>query len=350
MTGDGLLIVIPCLNEETHLPDLLEQFVVENPDALIVVADGGSTDRSCEIVSKRATDIPNLVLLENPSRTQAAGVNLAVSRHGADREWLLRIDAHCQYPSDYASRLLEIALERRASCVVIPMVTRGKSCFQTAVAAAQNSVLGTGGSPHRHVGLGSFVDHGHHALMPIELFRNANGYREDMVANEDAELDHRFIKRGAQIWLEPSLALTYFPRANPAALWRQYFNYGRGRARTLLMHRVRPKPRQVLPVAVPAAMISMALAPFSLWFAAPAAIWLSLLIAAGLIIGVRERAPCALLSGAAAGIMHLAWGLGFLLEALNRNGAVSAASGQTGASCTADPVACEAGDRPDAGR
>lgn len=317
MTEGDMLIVIPCLNEEVRLGPLLDQFASENPNALIVVADGGSTDRSRNIVAERAAASPlKLVLLDNPAKIQAAGVNLAVKRYGTDREWLVRVDAHCAYPCDYARRLVEAGRERRASSVVVPMVTTGESCFQVAAAAAQNSVLGTGGSPHRHVGAGRFVDHGHHALMRIGSFKRAGGYCEDLAANEDAELDHRLAKLGERIWLEPSLALTYSPRATASALWLQYFRYGRGRARMLLMHRARPKTRQILPLGVPIASAMALLASFSWWFAAPLIIWTSLLLAASCALGIREGRGCALLSGAAAGIMQFAWGSGFLFEAL----------------------------------
>ena len=47
----SMLIVIPCLNEEAHLPGLLAQLLDENPDARIVVADGGSTDASLRVTT-----------------------------------------------------------------------------------------------------------------------------------------------------------------------------------------------------------------------------------------------------------------------------------------------------------
>lgn len=313
--GNRLLIVIPCLNEEEHLPTLLDRFVAENPRALIVVADGGSTDLSRAIVDGRAKRSSNLVLLDNPERIQAAGVNRAVERYGADFDWLLRADAHCGYPRAFARRLMETAEMRQAASVVVPMVSRGTGIFQVAAAAAQNSVLGTGGSPHRHVRKGGYVDHGHHALIDLRLFEAVGGYREDMAANEDAELDLRLAASGGRIWLEPSLAITYYPRSSPRHLWRQYFRYGTGRARTLLLHRVRPKLRQLLPIASAVAVMLALLAPVWPWLAAPAAIWLLLTLGGGIFIGLRSGKPAALLAGVAAAIMHLSWGLGFALEA-----------------------------------
>ncbi len=296
------------------LPALLDRLSGENPDRLIVVADGQSTDRSREIVLQRAQINPNIRLLDNVQQLQSAGINRAVEAFGEGHDWLVRIDAHCGYPPDYVSRLVAVAQEKSATSVVVPMVSVGGNCFQLAAATAQNSRLGTGGSAHRHVGSGEWVDHGHHALMAIDLFRAVGGYRADMSHNEDAELDYRLGKAGGRIWLEPSLALDYHPRRSVRTLSSQYFAYGRGRARTLRLHRLRPKARQVLPVTVPVAAAFATLAPISIITVMPFAAWLFLCLGGGAVIGFRAGGRCRMLAGVAAAIMHFAWGAGFLTQ------------------------------------
>lgn len=307
------MIVIPCLNEERHLPGLLTQLLADDPDRLIVVADGGSHDESCAIVARIATTHANVVLMHNPDRIQSAGVNRAVKHWGDDRHWLIRVDAHCLYPDRYVSGLIAAAKQHNAVSVVVPMITVGTSCFQRAVAAAQNSVLGTGGSAHRQIGTGRYVDHGHHALMNISAFRRAGGYNEAMSHNEDAELDLRLANEGA-IWLEPSQAITYFPRADPVRLWRQYYSYGKGRAQTIGLHRIKPRVRQLLPLAVPLSLLFALLSPVSWVFALPFLGWIGLSLTFGALIGLKARSACALMAGPAAMIMHLAWGSGFLRQ------------------------------------
>jgi len=214
--------------------------------------------------------------------------------------------------------LLEAAERQDATSVVVPMVTRGQGCFQRAAAAAQNSVIGTGGSSHRMVGRGRFVDHGHHALFALRDFAGVDGYDESFTHNEDAELDARLVANGARIWLEPDAAILYAPRESPQALFRQYFNYGKGRARMLAKHGHPLKLRQRLPLLVAPAVVLAgvgialgALAPGFLVLLLPALAWAVLGLGAGLWIGVRERSRCASLSGVAALMMHLGWSLGF---------------------------------------
>lgn len=311
--SSSALIVIPCLNEAAHLRGLLQQLRADNPSARIVVADGGSTDGSRAIVEHLGAADHGIILMDNPDRIQSAGINRAIAMHGDGHEWLARIDAHCAYPANYVARLIKAGTERNAISVVVPMDTIGLSCFQKAAAAAQNSVIGTGGSPHRSKGAGAYVDHGHHALMQIGAFRSVGGYNLGMSHNEDAELDHRLRMHG-RIWLEPDCTITYFPRATPLALWRQYRNYGKGRAQTLQLHRMRPKLRQMIPLAVPAALFLALLAPGLPLLALPLMVWAVLTMTAGALIGWRLRSLCAAMCGFAAMIMHMAWGLGFIRQ------------------------------------
>lgn len=321
MTGPGLLagdvlVVIPCLNERANLPRLLDRLIADTGGADIVVADGGSTDGSQEIVADYRRHFRNIHLLANLRRVQSAGINLAVTAMGRDKRWLLRIDAHCDYPPGYMAGLLDSAVRHGAASVVVPMITRGHGCFQRACAEAQNSLIGTGGSPHRHVGAGRYVDHGHHALMRIDLFLRVGGYRETQSHNEDAELDIRLRAAGGRIWLEPRQAIVYHPRKTAGALLRQYFKYGEGRARTMRLHGSRLKPRQAAPLLVP---FAVALLPFALLhpiFALPAAAWAAICLLYGLLLGVRARSACIAASGVAAMIMHLGWGSGYLRQFL----------------------------------
>jgi len=330
--SDGLLIVIPCLNEEAHLPALLTLLCADPAaaDARIVVVDGGSTDASTDIVRRFGANDPRVVLLPNPKRIQSAGVNLAVARYGADAQTMIRVDAHATYPGDFLTRLIEAAKETGADTVTISMraTSDGGACFQTAAAAAQNSALGAGGSPHRKGGGRRWVDHGHHALFTLSAYRGAGGYDESFTHNEDAELDARIRAQGGKILLAADILIDYFPRRTATALARQYFGYGRGRARTAAKHKQPLKPRQLAPLAVAPAIALCALAPVSLWALAPMSAWLSLCLIYGAILGARESQVCAVFAGIAAAIMHAAWSAGFLREMLTPT-RISASASQT---------------------
>jgi succinoglycan biosynthesis protein ExoA len=307
-----ILAVIPCLNEEPHLEKLVRGLAASTLPLRIVIADGGSTDRSPEIGKNFANKFSNVVFLENPKRLQSSAVNLAVSNYGQDCVFLIRIDAHGDYPDDYCHILIEEAETTQADSVVVRMSAVGKKGFQRAVAAAQNSKLGNGGSAHRCKGNGGkWVDHGHHALMRLEAFRAVGGYDKSFSHNEDAELDTRLRRAGYKIWLSGKTAFTYYPRSSPFGLFRQYIGYGYGRARNIIKNRTLPKRRQLAP-AVIAPICFLALATPLFWTAAlPFTVWAGFCCCYGLWLGIKKRNFWTVAAGPAAMLMHLGWSLGF---------------------------------------
>jgi succinoglycan biosynthesis protein ExoA len=312
------LAVIPCLNERDEIGPLIQR-LLEDPDwadPLVVVADGGSTDDTREQAAQIAAGDPRVRLVHNERRVQSSAVNLAAALHGQGRRWLVRVDAHAQYPRGYVSNLIKEAERTGASSVVVSMHTHGRHCFQRAAAHAQNSWLGTGGAAHRMGGKEGFVDHGHHALFDLAAFQAAGGYDESFTHNEDAELDVRLRKAGGRIWLTRAVEIVYLPRSSPWPLLRQYFSYGWGRARTLRRHRERPRLRQMAPLLVAPALAALALAPAWPAAAAPAGAWAAACCLYGVALSARRRSRCALLSGPAAMIMHAGWSAGFWAQLL----------------------------------
>jgi len=320
MSDAPLLIVIPCLNEAAHLRALIGTLTADPgaANARIVIADGGSTDGSQAIVTAAAEADPRVVLLQNPKKIQSAGVNAAVAAFGDTANFFVRIDAHAGYPAQFIASLLTAQAETGADSVTVAMQAKAHTggCFQIANAAAQNSALGAGGSPHRNAGVRRFTDHGHHALMRTAAFRAVGGYDESFSHNEDAELDHRLIGNGARILLAGDIVVDYYPRATLRGLWRQYYMFGRGRAKTVAKHRIPLKPRQLAPALIaPSALLALA-APLWPPAAAPFALYLALCLGLGALLGFRQGSVCAGAAGAPAATMHLAWSCGFWRQVL----------------------------------
>ncbi len=316
-------VVIPTLNEIDHIEGLLDHLLAEPPEVVgaILVADGGSQDGTREVVRRVAASEPRVRLIHNPDRVQAAGVNRAVVE--ADRRFgvIVRVDAHALYPSNYVGKLLAAMEKSGADSVVVRLDTVGRGRFQRAVAAAQNSRVGTGGSAHRMGRVSGFVEHGHHAAFRREIFELAGGYDESFEANEDAELDARIRAFGGRIWLDVGIPVTYFPRSTLTGLARQYWRYGSGRARTCRKHGERLRLRQMLPpLMVLTVMLGLVLAPFAHATLLLPAAYFAALTASGIALAIEHGSGSILMAIPALATMHFAWGGGFLRRIMARTG------------------------------
>jgi succinoglycan biosynthesis protein ExoA len=326
----SVLVVIPCRNEQEHIERVVTQLLAEATgiDMNIVVADGGSTDRTLEIV-RRLCERDSRVLLQDDPQIHSIALNNAVRTYGEGARILIRIDAHAEYPGRYCEILLAVQKKTGADSVVVTMQTKGHTCFQRAAAAAQNSILGNGGAAHRNETRGRWVDHGHHALMTLDAYRAVGGYDETFTHNEDAELDARLKASGFRIFLTGEAPVIYYPRRTAIALFRQYFNQGRGRARNLLKHRKNTKLRHFILVGIAPMVCLLLLVPLSFVFAVPFLIWTAMCIGYGLLLGIRLHDRCAAAAGIAAMATQAGWSFGFFAGLIRtvREGARASHSG-----------------------
>ena len=310
-------IIMPALNEELHIREAVASVLpdAEAIDFEIIVADGGSTDRTCNLVHEIAAANPRVRLLNNPKRIQSAGVNLGATAADPRATYILRADCHFEYPQGFAERCIASLMEHSVASVVVPMHTVGSTCLQEAFAAAQNSRLGNGGSAHRRGRKSGIVEHGHHAAFRRDVFLKLGGYDESFTHNEDAEFDKRLVMSGDRIYLNSDLAVTYYPRTSVVSLARQYWWHGWGRAGTMIKHAAIPRLRQVLPpLVLIACLIAALLSTLDARFLVVPLGYLGACIAWGLTLAVRNRQICLAMSGVAAIIMHMSWASGFLTK------------------------------------
>lgn len=307
-------IAMPALNEERYIARAILSLgrIPERFDYEILVLDGGSTDYTRQIVETFAKADSRIRLVPNDRRIQAAAVNLAAVKAAPRSTYLIRADCHADYPQGFIESCIGSLEQSGASSVVVRMRTVGATCFQTAVATAQNSRLGNGGSAHRTNGASRFVDHGHHAAFRREAFLAAGGYDETFTHNEDAEFDVRLRRAEGRIWLNADATINYYPRSTISSLAKQYFSHGYGRAKTIRKHGMRPKLRQLLPlIAVGVAVLSLLGSLIDPRLLVVPVAYVSAALLAGALLAVREASPCSVASGLAALVMHTGWAVGF---------------------------------------
>ena len=308
-------ILMPCLNESAHIIEAINTIRPTNLDYEILVIDGGSTDKTREMVQHLTAQDHRIRLIDNSAKLQSAGVNLGAHLADSRSKVFVRADCHSIYPTNFVEICVTALVEKKCASVVVPMHSQGGSCIQRSIAAAQNSHLGNGGAAHRLSSQSRFVSHGHHAAFDRRIFLELGGYDETMIANEDAEFDYRLTASGHQIYMSAPATIGYIPRSDLIGLSRQYFYYGSGRATNCRKHKLLPAPRQILPALITtglgSSLLLSFLMPYALFF--PAA-YIIFCLVYGFILGARARSFCEALAGLAAIVMHISWGAGFLSE------------------------------------
>ena len=116
MTGGASVdcsILVPVFDEERFIEPMVAAMRAQRFDGELefVFADGGSSDRTREILSASwpAQD-PRIRVFDNPRRTVSSGLNVALRE--ARGTWVARMDGHTVYPADYVADGIA-RLERR---------------------------------------------------------------------------------------------------------------------------------------------------------------------------------------------------------------------------------------------
>ena len=261
-------IAIPALNEAAHIERVIREFLRTRYRNLIevFVADGGSTDGTRSIVRELAKEDPRVQLVHNPQRYQSAGLNLILARASGDI--FLRADAHSDYAEDYIERCVEILLETGSVNVGGAQRFVARTAFQAGVALASKSIIGHGRAKYRDPNYDGNVEAVYLGCFWRKALLEVSGYTP-MRTCEDAELNLRLLDRfgskpgegiASGLYTSSRIKVWYYPRTSWWQLCKQYFNYGRGRCRTVMAHPRRTPLRGKLPFLFLSCVLLLSLA------------------------------------------------------------------------------------------
>ena len=301
-------VILPVLDEADSIGNVLTDLVGQDyPGQIeIVVADGGSIDGTLDILSGWEAD-SRVTVIDNPGRGQSSGLNLAAER--AEGSVLVRADGHTRYAGDYIRQSVDV-LGQMGGAVGGRMTPVGTAANERAVAAAMNSPMTMGPGRFHHALSREEVDTVYLGAFHKEDFQAISGFRSfPSGSSEDADFYYRWRRSGRQVFVDPTIQTSYRPRGSWGSLWRQYWRYGQGKTEMLWVNGRLPSWRPLAPIGLVLAMTATVLSGVlsGLWVPAIglAAAWIVLLVAVGASSG--ESAPSVV---AAAGIMHIAYGLG----------------------------------------
>jgi glycosyltransferase involved in cell wall biosynthesis len=314
-------IIIPCRNEVRFIDACLDSVMASDfpKDRLeVLVVDGMSDDGTRAIVGRHAAADGVVRLLDNPDRIAPAALNVGI--RSATGNVIVRLDAHCLYPQNYVSSLVEWLDKSGADNV--GGICRTRPANETpkakAIALGLAHPFGVGNSYFR-IGAREprYVDTVPFGCYRRDVFDRIGLFDEDLIRNQDDELNARLIRHGGRILLVPDVVTEYFTRESLGKLWRMYYQYGyfkplvaRKLGRVMTVRQVMPALFVTALVAGP--VLSAAIPALRL----PFLVMLATYSAANLVFAVRAGWPeggrCVGWLMAVFVVLHVSYGVGFL--------------------------------------
>ncbi len=317
-------IVIPCLNEERYIVALLDSLAAQDygPDGMeILVADGGSTDRTRDLVHSYVSPFGRLELVENPKRITVCGLNAGMDAARGDC-WII-IGAHSHVRGDFVRESVAALRRTGAACVGGPIETIGEGTVGKAIAAAMSSPFGVGDAKFRYADQEAEVDTVPFGCYHRQVWEQVGRFDETIDGADEDSYNARLIEAGGRIVLVPTIHSSYFPRQTLKALAKQYWEYGA--AKGTLLGRGRPlQARHFAPSAMVGGGAALAVLGNFFKIARFALKALALLyIAGGLVMAAKVASKSganAPLTFVAMATMHFTYGGGFLYGAAREKG------------------------------
>ncbi len=300
-------MIIPARNEAAHIQTCLRSVFEQDVEGglEVIVADGSSTDGTGDIARACGATV-----VDNPDGTTPAGLNRALA--AAHGEIVVRFDAHAEMYPDYVAACIR-ALEQEAGSVNVGgwRESRGSGPWGRATAAALESRFGVGNPriwrrPEPGAGRCD-VDTVPLGAWPAAVLRDAGGWDEAFIRNQDFELNHRLRRGGGRVVFDPNISSSYHPRESPRGLASQYWQYGVFKAKMVSEDPSSLRPRQLAPLGLFAAL-SAAAVPGAPGRAGRTALLAYALLVAGVAAGSRggwRTAPVLT-------TMHASWGAGLV--------------------------------------
>ncbi len=314
-----ITVIMPIRNEADFIERAIRSILDNDYPAErmeILAVDGMSNDGTREIVARLSKTDSRIKMLDNPGRITPAGMNIGLK--AALGDLFIRVDGHVEIPRDFIAGSIRCLHEHPDAWVAGGYIkTEANSYTGQAIASAMCSPIGVGNSRFRLGDYEGWVDtlaFGTHHRWIVDKI----GYfDEELVRNQDDEFNLRIILAGGKIWMSKAIQSTYFSRGSLGKLWRQYFQYGFWRIRTLQKHKRPASFRQLVPLLFMLSLLFTGLAALfwgPLWIipTIETALYLLGLLIGALDVGRKSGWQYAPLAPVVFVILHFAYGLGCL--------------------------------------
>lgn len=223
-------VIIPTLNEEKFIARCLDSVIEQSypfKDMDVMVVDGGSNDRTREIVEEYGRKYTNIRFIQNPGRIQSIAFNIGIQSSTAP--YIVRLDAHALYKPYYIEgciKGLEGDSKRGNVGGPLDIQPQNDSLWAITNAILNYSKFGIGGASYRIGAKAGDVDTVPFGSFPRTMIEKIGGMRDDLPRGEDNEFNSRIKRAGYSIYFDPAIECIYYARPTLKASCRQMYANG----------------------------------------------------------------------------------------------------------------------------
>lgn len=311
-------IIIPTLNEERFISRCLNSIIkqtyeFEKMDVMII--DGGSNDKTKDIVAEYQKSHQNIRFIENKKKIQSVAFNIGFKKSTAP--YIIRLDAHAEYDSKYISLCIENLKqdENRGNvggrCNILPF---NQSLWAQTNAILNHSRFGIGGAAFRVSNEAHNTDSVPFGAFPRKIIEKIGGMREDLPRGEDNEYNSRIRKAGYKIFFDPNIISSYFARPTLGASCKQMYANGNSIGYLYYIDREAIGIRHLVPLLFVVSglfsiIISVLWSPFCYVFCGGLALYI-IADAIASIMGAKDNVKCTLPLFILFFCVHVSYGMG----------------------------------------
>lgn len=261
-------VVTPALNEHSNIEALVDSLLGQTvTPSEIVIADGGSTDGTREILDRLAEAHPRLRVVDGPGGI-SENRNAAIAEAG--HEIVACIDAGCTAQPDWLEKITA-PFSRGEDWVSGFYVPRGPTLRSTCAGLVLMSV-------REEVNPDYITPPGASQAFRKKLWHRVGGFPEGMAAAEDTLFGERAKAAGFTPYFEGDAVINWRPPAGFGEMMRKAYTWGRGDGRA----RLRAGAYKKILLGYWGSLVAALLAALVTW-------WLVPIVLAPLAISVARR-------------------------------------------------------------
>lgn len=312
-------IVIPCLNEEQYIGNCIDSILNQNYDIAlieIIVVDGGSSDRTPEILDEYHKKFAGLKILPNPDKVTPKALNIGIKNSSG--EVVVILGAHTRIDPDFISLNNKFLHEKNVKVTGGTQINIGKTFKQKLIGLVMGLPFGISSASYRWSRQEKYVDTVVYAAYRKELFDEIGYFEEKFSISEDAEINWRIRQRGYKIFYSPRIKTYYFPRSKISGFLKQIFRYGILRINVVKKHPDALKVVHIIPSIFVFTIIGLILLlPLNVLYLQILVIIVCIHFILSLVTSVgylkQNQFQFLLFIPFLIFLMHFFWGLGFLV-------------------------------------